>query len=167
MLDQVAEAGYAGIDLGPVGYLGTGERLGELLAERGLGLAGAYLELPYADHDALEQALPDLDDLLSTFDAVRAYLPGPAAAADAGRRRAAADRRSLPGRSAGQHSLGLDADGWRRFADRPGPRGRPLPRPRLRADLPPGDRDLRRGAVGDRARCSTAPTSGCAWRPGT
>ena len=44
---------YAGIDLGPVGYLGTGERLGELLAERGLGLAGAYLELPYADHDAL------------------------------------------------------------------------------------------------------------------
>ena len=41
VLDQVAEAGYAGIDLGPAGYLGTGERLGELLAERGLGLAGA------------------------------------------------------------------------------------------------------------------------------
>ena len=28
VLDQVAEAGYAGIDLGPAGYLGTGERLG-------------------------------------------------------------------------------------------------------------------------------------------
>src|SRR5690349_10785482 len=38
VLDQVAEAGYAGIDLGPVGYLGSGERLGGLLAERGLGL---------------------------------------------------------------------------------------------------------------------------------
>lgn len=71
VLDQVAEAGYAGIDLGPVGYLGTGDRLGELLAERGLGLAGAYLELPYADHDALTQALPGLDDLLSTFDVVQ------------------------------------------------------------------------------------------------
>src|SRR5262249_5663192 len=34
VLDQVAEAGYAGIDLGPVGYLGSGGRLGELLAER-------------------------------------------------------------------------------------------------------------------------------------
>jgi inosose dehydratase len=101
VLDQVAAAGYAGIDLGPVGYLGRGERLGELLAERGLGLAGAYLELPYADHDALEQVLPDLDDLLTTFDAVRGYL----------------HRRSRPGRSAGQHSLGLDRDGWRRFAE--------------------------------------------------
>ena len=34
VLDQVAAAGYAGIDLGPVGYLGSGTRLGELLAER-------------------------------------------------------------------------------------------------------------------------------------
>jgi inosose dehydratase len=115
VLDQVAEAGYAGIDLGPVGYLGTGDRLGELLAERGLGLAGAYLELPYADHDALTQALPDLDDLLSTLDVVRGYLPGPAprpTLADAG----SLDRRRRPGRSAGQHSLGLDSSGWRRFA---------------------------------------------------
>ncbi len=116
VLDHVAAAGYAGIDLGPVGYLGRGERLGELLAERGLGLAGAYLELPYADHEALEQVLPDLDELLTTFDAVRGYLPGPPprpTLADAGSR----DRRSRPGRSAGQHSLGLDSDGWRRFAE--------------------------------------------------
>ena len=115
VLDQVAEAGYAGIDLGPAGYLGTGDRLGELLAERGLGLAGAYLELPYADHDALTEALPGLDDLLSTFDVVRGYLPGPAprpTLADAG----SLDRRSRPGRSARQHSLGLDSSGWRRFS---------------------------------------------------
>ena len=95
VLDQVAAAGYAGIDLGPVGYLGTGERLGELLAERGLGLAGAYLELPYADPGALEQALPSLDELLGTFDTVRSYLPGPPprpTLADAGSR----ERRSRP-----------------------------------------------------------------------
>jgi len=116
VLDQVAEAGYAGIDLGPVGYLGSGTRLGELLAERGLGLAGAYLELPYADHDALEQAIGELDALLGTFDAVRPYLPGPAprpTLADAGSR----ERRSRPGRSAAQPALGLDRDGWRRFAE--------------------------------------------------
>ena len=116
VLDQVAAAGYAGIDLGPVGYLGSGPRLAELLAERGLGLAGGYLELPYADHDALEQALGELDALLATFDAVRPYLPGPPprpTLADAGSPR----RRSQPGRSAGQPSLGLDAGGWRKFAE--------------------------------------------------
>jgi inosose dehydratase len=116
VLDQVAAAGYAGIDLGPAGYLGTGTRLGELLAERGLGLAGAYLELPYADHDALAQAMGDLDALLATFDAVRPYLPGPPprpTLADAGSR----ERRGRPGRSAAQPALGLDRDGWRRFAE--------------------------------------------------
>ena len=115
VLDQVAAAGYAGIDLGPVGYLGRGARLGERLAERGLGLAGGYLELPYADHDALAQALGDLDALLDAFDAVRPYLPGPPprpTLADAGSR----ERRARPGRSAGQPSLGLDPGGWRRFA---------------------------------------------------
>jgi inosose dehydratase len=116
VLDQVAEAGYAGIDLGPAGYLGSGDHLGELLAERGLGLAGAYLELPYADPGALAEALPSLDELLSVFDTVRGYLPGPPprpTLADAG----SAERRSHPGRSAAQRSLGLDGDGWRRFAD--------------------------------------------------
>jgi inosose dehydratase len=115
VLDQVAAAGYAGIDLGPVGYLGSNERLGELLAERGLGLAGAYVELPYADPDALERALPELDAILATFDAVRSYLPGPPprpTLAEAG----SAARRSRPGRSVRDHSLGFDADAWRRFS---------------------------------------------------
>ena len=116
VLDQVAAAGYAGIDLGPAGYLGSGTRLGELLAERNLGLAGGYLELPYADHDALEPALGELDALLTTFDAVRPYLPGPPprpTLADAGSR----ERRGRPGRSATQPALGLDRDGWRAFAE--------------------------------------------------
>jgi inosose dehydratase len=114
VLNQVAEAGYAGIDLGPVGYLGHGEQLGELLAQRQLGLAGAYLELPYADHDALQQLLPDLDAMLDTFDAIRPYLTGPPprpTLADNG----SETRRSRPGRSAGDPSVGLDADAWQRF----------------------------------------------------
>jgi inosose dehydratase len=115
VLNQVAEAGYAGIDLGPVGYLGSGEKLGELLAERSLGLAGGYLELPYADHDALDQMLPELDALLDTFDAVRPYLAGPPprpTLADNGNDA----RRSRPGRSATDPSVGLDADAWQRFS---------------------------------------------------
>ena len=115
VLDQVAAAGYTGIDLGPVGYLGSGERLGELLAERRLGLAGAYVELPYADHDALERALPDLGAILDAFDAVRSYLPGPSprpTLAEAGSQA----RRNRPGRSVRDPSLGFDADAWRRFA---------------------------------------------------
>src|SRR5712691_752714 len=115
VLDQVAAAGYARIDLGPVGYRGDGERLGELLAERGLGLAGAYVELPYSDPAALKGAVGELDAILGVFDAVRSYLPGPAprpTLADKGSK----ERAMLPARSVRDHSLGFDADGWRRFS---------------------------------------------------
>ena len=119
VLDQVAAAGYAGIDLGPVGYLGEPARLGEMLAERGLGLAGGYLELPYPDHDALQAALADLDALLDAFDAVAPFLGGPAAPppprptlADNG----SAARRARPGCSRADPSQGLSAGQWRLFA---------------------------------------------------
>jgi inosose dehydratase len=114
VLDEVASAGYAGIDLGPVGYLGAGRELGERLAARNLGLAGAYLELPYADPPALEAALPALDDLLATFEAVRPYLSGPVprpTLADSG----SDARRNKPGQAVRNRGLGLDADGWSRF----------------------------------------------------
>jgi sugar phosphate isomerase/epimerase len=115
VLDEVASAGYAGIDLGPVGYLGSGPELADRLAARGLGLAGAYLELPHADADALEKVLPELDAMLDTFDAVAGRVPGPPphpTIADAG----APQRRSRPGRAHADRSMGLDDDGWRRFA---------------------------------------------------
>jgi inosose dehydratase len=115
VLSQVAEAGYAGIDLGPVGYLGSGDELGEALARRGLGLAGAYVELPYSDPDALEDAVGELDGILDVFDTVRSYLTGPPprpTLADKGSKR----RAMLPARSVRDHSLGFDVDGWRRFA---------------------------------------------------
>lgn len=114
VLDAVAAAGYAGIDLGPVGFLGSGAELGERLAARQLGLAGAYLEMPYADLEALEETLPQLDAILETFDAAAPYRIGPPprpTLADSG-----SDlRRARPGRAVGDHSIGLDADAWRRF----------------------------------------------------
>jgi inosose dehydratase len=116
VLDEVAAAGYAGIDLGPLGYLGRGEELGRRLAERGLALAGAYLELPYADPGVLLGVLPQLDAMLDTFEATDTVTSGPRprpTLADAG----SDARRARPGRAAGEPSLGLDDDGWRRFGE--------------------------------------------------
>ena len=114
VLDEVAAAGYAGIDLGPVGYLGSAQELGERLAARRLGLAGAYLELPYSDHDALRFTMPGLDAMLDVFDAVALHRVGPPprpTLADSG----SDVRRARPGRAVDDRTIGLDADAWRRF----------------------------------------------------
>ena len=115
VLDEVAAAGYGGIDLGPVGFLGDGPELGERLAARHLGLAGAYLELPYADREALQQSLPMLNEILDTFDAAAPHRVGPPprpTLADSG----SEDRRAQPGRAVTDRGMGLDAKGWQRFS---------------------------------------------------
>ena len=114
VLDEVAAAGYAGIDLGPVGFLGGETELGERLAARKLGLAGAYLELPYSDHDALHVALPALDDVFDTFDAAAPHRLGPPprpTLADNG----SEVRRACPGRAVDDPTIGLDGEAWRQF----------------------------------------------------
>jgi len=113
-LDEVAAAGYAGIDLGPVGYLGNGDELGRRLRDRGLGLAGAYLEFPFADPIALEASLPELDAMLDTFDAVASHVEGPRprpTIADNG----AEHRRNAPGSGARDPESGHDEAGWKAF----------------------------------------------------
>ena len=113
LLDAVASAGYAGVDLGPVGYLGTGEVLAARLADRGLGLAGGYLELPFSQPAELEPALVELDALLDLFDRAGSHARPPRPTlADAG----SPARAALPGRAALDRSVGLDDAGWGRFA---------------------------------------------------
>jgi inosose dehydratase len=114
VLDAVQAAGYRGIDLGPVGYLGTGDELARRLADRGLGLAGGYLEMPFSEPEKLAAALPELDALLDTFDAVSGIgaLPPKPTLADFG-----SDlRRANPGKSHTDRAWGLDEAGWQRFA---------------------------------------------------
>ncbi|HUO75013.1 MAG TPA: sugar phosphate isomerase/epimerase [Solirubrobacteraceae bacterium] len=120
LLDDVARAGYAGIDLGPVGYLGTGDELRARLQERSLALAGGYFAVPFSDPEALDGELTRLDELLDTFDAARDGSAGTAdtlplprpTVADAG-----SDARSAyPGRAVNDRSLGWDDAGWDRFA---------------------------------------------------
>lgn len=112
LLDWVAEAGYVGIDLGPMGYLGTGGQLAERLAERKLALAGGYLELPFSEPERFEHELPQLDLLLDAFDSVQCTGPPPRPTlADAG----SPERAALPGRAAYDRAVGLDDAGWKRF----------------------------------------------------
>jgi inosose dehydratase len=58
MLDQMARAGYAGTELGPPGYFGTGPELRARLATRQLSLVGAFLPLRFsrAEHAAEDRA---------------------------------------------------------------------------------------------------------------
>jgi inosose dehydratase len=115
LLDAVSEAGYAGIDLGPLGYLGSRETLRARLDERSLGLAGGYVELPFSEPDRIDAALAELDGLLDVFDSV-ADLPGEApkpTLADAG----SPARSRFPGRAALDRSVGLSDEGWAAFAD--------------------------------------------------
>lgn len=60
MVRALAEAGYDGIDLGPIGYLSM-DRLGGLL------LAGGWADLPYNDAEGFERALPALEATLEVF----------------------------------------------------------------------------------------------------
>ncbi len=115
VLDEVAAAGYAGIDLGPVGYLGQGDGLAAGLAKRGLSLAGGFLELPFSDPVKMQAAMKDVDALLDVFDSAkppRGGLKPKPTIADAG-----SDlRRARPCRAAHDHTLGFDAEGWKGFA---------------------------------------------------
>jgi inosose dehydratase len=112
LLTAVATAGYAGVDLGPVGYLSGGGDLAPRLAEHGLDLAGAYLQLPFSEPEALDASWSELVELLDELDRLPAQVEAPKPTlADAG----SAARRRHPGAAAEDRSLGLGEQDWERF----------------------------------------------------
>jgi len=70
VLDAVEGAGYEGIDLGPLGYLGLGSELREALKSRGLLLTGGYVEIDVSSDEASRRGLAELSEICDQFDAV-------------------------------------------------------------------------------------------------
>ncbi|MFC8680249.1 sugar phosphate isomerase/epimerase family protein [Microbacterium ureisolvens] len=112
MLEVLADAGYRGVDLGPLGFLGRDAELRTRLDRFGLELAGGWVQLPFSDDDAFAASLPSLHEALRVFsDAAQAgprRLPLPTLADDG-----SAARRAHPGR--GEEADPLAADAWDRL----------------------------------------------------
>ncbi|MGR6319483.1 sugar phosphate isomerase/epimerase [Micromonospora soli] len=70
LLASLAADGYTGVDSGPIGYLGTGATLRRRLADTGIGLAGGWVDLRFADPDGFAADLAQLDAALDVFTAV-------------------------------------------------------------------------------------------------
>ncbi|SCG69168.1 sugar phosphate isomerase/epimerase family protein [Micromonospora inositola] len=69
LLAGLAGDGYTGVDSGPIGYLGTGEVLARRLTGTGVGLAGGWVDLRFADPDGFADDLAQLDAALDVFTA--------------------------------------------------------------------------------------------------
>ncbi|MFB9378830.1 sugar phosphate isomerase/epimerase family protein [Kineococcus gynurae] len=112
MLEILVETGYAGVDLGPEGFLGRGRELQQRLQRFSLELAGGWVQLPFSDDEAFAAALPELDRALAVFaDAAElgpARLPKPTLA-DGG----SAARQASPGRGAEVDALAEES--WSRL----------------------------------------------------
>jgi inosose dehydratase len=80
VLDAVQAAGYEGIDLGPLGYLGLGAGLRSALGSRRLLLTGGYVEIDVSSPDLTELAkvCDQFDAVAGEQDAV--FLPRPTVA---------------------------------------------------------------------------------------
>lgn len=113
VLDALAQAGYAGADLGPVGYLGEGAELAGRLSERGLSLCGGYVPLSFHDPLQFEEQVAYVDDLLDVFDLCPPGVAPRPTLADAG----SPERLNHPGGPGNDSGLTLDARGWRHLAD--------------------------------------------------
>jgi inosose dehydratase len=82
VLDAVQAAGYEGIDLGPLGYLGLGGELRSALSSRGLLLTGGYVEIDVSSDDAPAAGLAELSGVCDQFDAVADLVGAQASTAD-------------------------------------------------------------------------------------
>ena len=117
VLDVVRQAGYAGIDLGPAGYLGLATEIGERLTRHALVLSGGWIALPFAEPERLSEAMAGLHSVLDLFDAASAdgaapHPPRPTLA-DTG----SEARRAAPGQAQHEPGLGLPRESWNAFAE--------------------------------------------------
>jgi inosose dehydratase len=112
VLASMADAGYAGTELGPPGYLGDRSELRGRLEGNGLELVGGYIPIRFSEADALAGDIAAMEATLDFFGAAGAPAARPVFA-DGG----SPERAARPGAAATDRSVGLDDAGWRRFAD--------------------------------------------------
>ena len=112
LLSAMAAAGYEGTELGPAGFLGEGDELRDRLERHGLALTGGWCPVRFSEPEHWEQDLAELSRTLDLFAVGGGTEPLPVFG-DGG----SAARRENPGRGGEDRSLGLDEEGWRRWAD--------------------------------------------------
>ncbi len=67
MCELLAEEGYQGIDLGPVGFLGRGTELRDRLARNSLELAGGWMDFAFSNTTLFHEQLRHIDETLDIF----------------------------------------------------------------------------------------------------
>jgi inosose dehydratase len=112
VLSAIAAAGYAGTELGPPGYLGGAETLRERFHRHHLDLVGGYIPIRFSEPDHWDEDLQAMSATLDLFEAANGSGAKPVLA-DAG----SEERIRFPGRAASDRSIGLDDEGWKRFAE--------------------------------------------------
>jgi inosose dehydratase len=112
VLAAIAEAGYAGTDLGPPGYLGEGDVLRERLEIHGLVVVGGFVPMRFSEREHWDADLAGLHHTLDLFEAAGANGARPVLC-DAG----GPERIANPGRGGDDASLGLDDARWRTLVE--------------------------------------------------
>ena len=65
LVEAMADAGYAGTELGPPGFFGRGREVGALLADHDLQLVGSFLPLRFSRDEGFAEDMLELDGTLS------------------------------------------------------------------------------------------------------
>lgn len=112
VLASIADAGYAGTDLGPPGYLGEGDVLRERLLDSGLGVAGGFVPIAFSDREQWDAGLSGLHHTLDLLDAAGAAEARPVLC-DAG----SPERLANPGRGGEDPGLWLGERRWRTLVE--------------------------------------------------
>jgi inosose dehydratase len=108
VLTAIGDAGYAGTDLGPPGYLGEGEALARRLEANELEVVGGFVPVRFSEREHWEEDLGGLHHTLDLFAAAGAA-GGRPVLCDAG----GPERVANPGRGGEDPSLRLDGARWR------------------------------------------------------
>ncbi len=112
VLAAISSAGYEGTELGPPGYLGDRDNLRDRLEEHALALVGGYIPIRFSKPEHWEEDLATMDGTLDLF-AAGGGSEAKAVLADGW----SPERAQFPGRAASDHSIGLDASGWRHLSE--------------------------------------------------